>query len=107
MAISAETARICIERANWHCEACGGGLNTANREAYALHHRKSRRYHDDSPANLMVVCGAIWSNCHNLSEGSIHQNPARSRRLGHIIGEHDDPALIPVITVRNLRELRA
>lgn len=104
--IQQETAELVIWRADWHCEACGSRLNTSNREAYALHHRKSRRFGDHSAPNLMVVCGAIWSNCHNLAEYSIHANPKRSHRLGHMLYGHEDPELVPFQTVRNLRELR-
>lgn len=105
--ITAETVEIVLARADWHCEACGEGLNTSNREAYALHHRKSRRFGDHSPANIMVVCGAFWRNCHNLSEYSIHANPKRSRRLGHMLYERQDPASVPVIVARDLKTLRA
>lgn len=104
---TAEVVEFVLERANWHCEACGGRLNTQNREAYALHHRKSRRFHDHSAPNIMVVCGAIWNNCHNLSEWSIHANPARSHRLGHMLYEHEIPSDVPVIVARDLKELRA
>lgn len=105
--IQPETVELVIWRADWHCEACGGGVNTSNREAYHLHHRKPRQSGDHSAANLMLVHGAIWNNCHNLSEWSIHANPKRSHRLGHILYFKEDPELVPFRTVRNLRELRA
>lgn len=105
--IQPATAELVIARADGFCEACGGRVNTGNREAYSLHHRKRRQCGDHSAANLMLVHGAIWDNCHNLSEWSIHANPTRSHRLGHILYQNEDPELVPFETVRNLRELRA
>jgi hypothetical protein len=91
-----------LDRCQGYCEACGGPLF----EKPALHHRKSRRYGDHSLANIMVVHGGLRVNCHNLHQGSIHQNPDRSHRLGHILYEHEDPATVPFVTVPNLLELR-
>lgn len=95
------------ERANGYCEACGWPLG----EVGEFHHRHARGMGGagnhmpwiDTAINLMKVHG----RCHNLDRGSIHQNPDRSRRLGHIVSLGVDPATIVIQVVRNLRELRA
>lgn len=70
----------------------------------ALHHRLPLSAGGPNVAvNLMLVHGG----CHNVAPGSIHQNPARSYRLGHLVRRGGDPAEIPVVAVANLRELRA
>lgn len=92
------------------CEACGeriGGLR------YALHHRHPKgRGGTKLPwihtaVNLMLVHGDFSLNCHNLTEYSIHQNPTRSYRLGHMVRRGTHPAMVPVIVEPRLRELRA
>jgi hypothetical protein len=88
------------ERASGYCEACGYPLGS---QPPAHHHRKLRRYGDHSAANVLVV----HHRCHNLHQGSIHQNPDRSHRLGHMLHGNEDPASVPAIAVRNLLELRA
>jgi len=82
------------DRANGHCEACGWPLHGAA----ALHHRLPRSGGGkDETANLMLLHGGYDVNCHNLSEHSVHQNPARSYRLGHLVRRGTDPATVPVI----------
>lgn len=87
------------------CEACGelmGGL------VHALHHRLPLSAGGPNRAvNLMLVHGDLRLNCHNLTEYSIHQNPARSYRLGHLVRRGTDPAMVPVLVEPRLRELRA
>lgn len=91
------------------CEACTHPIAGA----YAFHHRHprgrggSRLPWIDTAVNLMVVHAYFGWNCHNLTEYSIHQNPARSRRLGHIVPYGIDPATVPVVGEPRLRELRA
>lgn len=96
------------QRAAGFCEACGGPMG-----AGAIHHRHPRgmggtriEWIDRLP-NLMLVHGDLRTNCHNLTEYSIHANPVRSYRLGHMVRRGQDPAVIPFETVRNLRELVA
>lgn len=98
-------------RAGGYCEACGGPLVGA----MAFHHRMARGMGGagnhfpwiDTAANLMLVHGDLGWNCHNLTEYSIHQNPERSLRLGHIVPWGTDPATVPVVVARDLLELRA
>lgn len=93
------------------CEACGGLIGSMT---YALHHRHPRgmggagNHFDwiDKAVNIMLVHGDLRRNCHNLTEYSIHQNPARSKRLGHTVAWGVDPATVPVIAARDLQELR-
>lgn len=99
------------ERADGFCEACGGWLGVGMAEGPSFHHRHARGMGGagnhmewiDQAINLMLV----HNLCHNIAPGSIHQNPDRSRRLGHIVSLGTDPTPIVVQVVRNLRELRA
>lgn len=102
--ITPEVAEEVIARAGGNCEACGGPLAGWRT---AMHHRKPRKHGDHSAANLMLVHGDFNVNCHNLHQGSIHANPSRSHRLGHILYENEEPAEREVVVVRNLLELRA
>jgi hypothetical protein len=56
------------------------------------HHRRPRSAgRDDSPANLLALCG----RCHD----HIHLGPAEAKLLGRIItrsDRHGDPATVPV-----------
>ncbi len=84
-----------------YCEACGGLIGT---RVPALHHRLLRSAGGQHTAeNLMLV----HSECHNVAPGSIHQNPTRSYRLGHLVHRGQDPATVPVIVARDLRDLRS
>lgn len=93
------------------CEACGGAIAGG----YALHHRHARGMGGaandfpwiDAAPNLMVVHGDLARNCHNLTAYSVHQNPARSRRLGHILPFGTNPASVPWTVEPRLMELRA
>lgn len=95
-----------LDRANGCCEACGGPWGG---EGMAFHHRLALKHGGpNTVANLMWVHGGFRINCHNLHQGSIHQNPDRSRRLFHILPAGTDPETAPrPIAVRELRELRA
>lgn len=81
-------------RADGHCEHCGQRIGEG--EIVALHHRLALKHGGaNTAANLMLVIGVH----HNIHQESIHQNPLRSRMLGHIIPSWDawrDPASIPV-----------
>jgi hypothetical protein len=69
-----------------------------------VHHRKLRSQGgQDTVENLMLVHDV----CHNITPWSIHQNPARSYRLGHMVKQADDPADVPVVIEERLQELRA
>lgn len=109
--ISAATAEEILDRAHGYCEACAGPLGTLRT---AFHHRHPKGRGNaarnfswlHSAINLMVVHGDLRWNCHNLTEYSIHQNPARSYRLGHLVHYGVHPGTVPVLVARNLRELR-
>lgn len=88
------------------CEACGYPIPPGGG---ALHHRLPRSAGGgDTAANLMLVHGGVTGGCHNLTEWSIHQNPTRSYRLGHMLRRGQDPETAPPPVVeRDLRSLRA
>lgn len=110
--IAQNVAEEVMERAQGFCEACGGPLGTL---ISALHHRHPKGRGNAArkfpwlhkPINLMVVHGDLRRNCHNLTEYSIHQNPRRSYRLGHLVHYGVHPGTVPVLVARNLRELRS
>jgi hypothetical protein len=103
-------ADIVLERCRGYCEACGGPLPA---RGFAFHHRRalsmggSKLPWIHTAANLMVVHGDFRLNCHNLTEYSIHQNPDRSKRLGHIVRDGVDPATVLVQICRDIRTVRA
>jgi hypothetical protein len=84
-------------RANGDCEACGKPLDS---EGYDYHHRKLRSQGGkDEAVNLMLVHAGLRGRCHNLHQNSIHQNPNRSKDLGHIVPRWLDPAEVPVYLI--------
>lgn len=98
--IPASVVAEVLERAQNACEACGG-------PAYGkmdLHHRRMLSQGGQNAAVNLLWCHHY---CHVGTGGSIHANPARSRRLGHIVPSWADPAEVPVIVEPRLRLLRA
>lgn len=115
--IAAGQLSIIVDRAStWDgqmfCEACGGLIGSLH---WVLHHRHARGMGGagnhfpwiDKAVNIMLVHGDVRLNCHNLTEYSIHQNPDRSLRLGHIVPYGTDPATVSVTVARDLRAIRA
>lgn len=93
--IKSAVADEVFDRSAGYCECCGGPA----RSKMALHHRLPLSAGGkDEAVNLMFVHGDPFGlNCHNLHQDSIHQNPARSYRLGHLVRRGGDPATVPVI----------
>jgi len=94
-----------IRRSGGYCEACEARLIMDSlTEGAAFHHRLPRSAGGgESLINLMLV----HHSCHNVAPGSIHQNPARSYRMGHLVHRGSDPADMPILTAPGLREMRA
>lgn len=93
--IPKKVADAVYERANGRCECCGTGISYG--QIVALHHRKALKHAGpDTVENLMLVIG----DHHNLHQDSIHQNPARSRELGHIVSREVDNELIGLIEIQ-------
>lgn len=60
---------------------------------YSVHHRKLRSQGgDNSPSNLIAVCGHGTAGCH----GRIHANPKWAKDNGYIVRRDEDPWLKPV-----------
>lgn len=71
------------------CPHCG---RTMAREGAHVHHRKLRSHGGtNDPANLLLLPGG----CH----ADVHAHPNRSKALGHIVAEWDDPATVAVLPV--------
>lgn len=87
-----------LERASNYCEACGWLAHVK----MDFHHRKLR-----SQGGKDTVANLIWVHhtCHVLTRWSIHQNPARSYELGHMVRSRMEPSEIPVQVRLNLRDL--
>jgi hypothetical protein len=89
------------QRSDGHCEACGGWLSS---EGGVFHHRLLRSQGGrDTLANVME----IHAVCHNGHTGSIHSQPARSYRLGHLVRSGIDPITCAVIVVPDLLSMRS
>lgn len=86
-----EGSRIVKERANGLCEVRASAECTGRHEA--THHRKSRRFRDHRPGNLLAVC----DNCHTNAEDSIHRNPLRAHEHGWLVWSYEDPLDVPVL----------
>lgn len=100
MTITAETVALVHARSGGYCEACTRMLPV---EGGQLHHRQLRKQGgSDEAINLMEV----HMVCHNGHAYSIHGCPKRSKRLGHIVPEWDDPAVVEVIAAPDLFKLR-
>lgn len=82
--------RLVAQRQGWHCLRCG--VNTHGGAWHSTHHRQSRRFHDNGPANLVRLCGSGTTGCH----GWAHAHPAEVRRLGYIVPGWADPRTVPV-----------
>ena len=66
-----------LRRDGGRCGWCGKDLNGVG----ARHHRMRRRDGGDRLANLVML--HPW--CHNVSPGSVHQEPALAVHLGFIV----------------------
>lgn len=90
-------------RADDHCEACGGRLWYGHMsEGAAYHHRQPLSAGGMNTTDNLIK---VHHGCHNVAEGSIHQNPARSYALGHLVRRGHEPTNHPVIVRRDLRQL--
>jgi hypothetical protein len=97
------------ERAGGYCEACGGPIRPGDLiDGAALHHRYPLSGGIPPPGGFHTLANLMQAHhsCHNVAPGSIHQNPNRSKRLGHIVRRGEDPAAIGITVVPRLRELR-
>lgn len=83
---------VVARRQGWHCLRCGRNTHGDWWPGHSTHHRKSRRFHDDSPENLVRLCGSGTMGCH----GWVHEHPAEAERLGYILPSWRDPLNAPV-----------
>lgn len=78
------------QRCEGYCESCGMPLRL---EQFARHHRLLRSHGGkDELANLV----ALHHYCHNVSPGSVHQEPTAAYRVGLLVRSAQDPAEIPL-----------
>ena len=80
-AVLSITTREVATRSQGWCEFTIPGI--CKRRASHMHHRKSRRYGDHSPANLVHICHA----CHDYA----HAHPVRSYTNGWLVHGVDEP----------------
>ena len=72
------------------CVKCGKFLY----DSVAVHHRKLRKHGGPNTlSNLIALC----SNCHNISPGSVHQNPRDSYESGYMVPSWADPEEWPLL----------
>lgn len=73
-----------------YCWKCGGELGVAP----AVHHRQLRSQGGrDDLTNLI----GLHHTCHNVQQGSVHQNPAWSVERGYLVPSWADPATAPIL----------
>lgn len=84
--IPADVRAGVVARAGGRCERDGEPAPHGH-----LHHRKSRRFRDHSPSNLLYLC----ASCHSV----VHAYPAETvagRPAGYVLPGHAEPAAEPV-----------
>lgn len=85
--------RLVLERDEGRCVWCGRPYG----DALNLHHRLLRSHGtDNSPANLVSICGSGTTGCH----GYAHAHPEWARGHGLIVPSWGVPAEVPVDTWR-------
>lgn len=98
--IPATVVEVVLLRADGRCEACGDAADGW----MDLHHRLLRSQGGSNEAVNLLWC---HHTCHVGTSHAIHQNPARSYRLGHIVHQGTNPADVAVLVEPRLRLLRA
>lgn len=88
LAVAATTAGL-LERQFWWCLRCGGGV--AGTRA-SRHHRVRRGPGDDSPPNVILLCGTGTTGCH----GRAHHYKQEAMEHGWVVPTWAAPADIPV-----------
>jgi 5-methylcytosine-specific restriction endonuclease McrA len=87
------TVDAVLDRDAHCCCRCGGGLHGTRGVDYSLHHRKRRSQGgDNSPANLVSLCGHGTAGCH----GWTHAEPELARDVGLLVRRNDNPLATPV-----------
>lgn len=77
------------------CSWCGRWYG----DALNIHHRLLRSHGtDNSPSNLIALCGSGTTGCH----GGVHAKVAVSHARGMIVRSWERPAEVPVLTWRGL-----
>ncbi len=89
------TVDAVLERDQHSCIVCGLGLCGERGLDWSIHHRKRRSQGgDNSPANLISVCGHGTAGCH----GAIHATPGWARDFGGwLVKGSEDPARVRVL----------
>lgn len=86
MPVAPKDARLIDERDGGKCVICGW-------QATNKHHRKPRKHKDDSPANMLSLCGSGTTGCH----GWVTSHPKDAYAHGWSIRTNDDPTEIPIL----------
>lgn len=90
------TVRLVWDRDQGCCVRCGTTLRPASRGfGWSVHHRVLRSHGvNNSPTNLILMCGSGSSDCHGL----VHSRPRTYRdEGGWILRSTDQPAGMPVL----------
>lgn len=96
------TVELVLARDGHRCVACGVPLHGQRGVDYSLHHRKRRSQGvDNSPANLVSLCGHGCSQCHGL----VHSEVAEARLTGFLLRSTENPEEVPVEHARHGRVL--
>lgn len=90
-----------LERDHWSCVVCNEGLCGDPGWDWSIHHRVRRSQGvDNSPENLISVCGNGTQGCH----GAIHARPGWARDFGGwLLRGNEPPLFLPVLIERGSR----
>lgn len=86
MTVTKATQALVKARDGGKCVICGA-------PATNLHHRKPRKHGDNTPANMLSLCGSGTTGCH----GHITTHPHDAYTHGWSIRTNNDPTEIPVL----------
>lgn len=101
-AIPSALRKLVHERDEGRCQRCGAFIGSRPR---SLHHRRARGMGGsrlaNTAANLILLCGTGTTGCH----GWIESNRTKAEKLGFLVRQGHNPALIPVLRFMRRREL--
>ena len=87
------TRRIVLERDGWSCAGCGAPVGQPG-TWWSMQHRVARRHRpDNTPVNLVSLCGSAVTGCHFIAE----QRTAGYHERGLWLHSWEDPAEVPVM----------
>jgi hypothetical protein len=95
-----ETVMLVLHRDGYRCVRCSAPIEGPRGEDWSAHHRKPRgRGGDNSPSNIVALCGSGTTGCH----GFVESYRAEAYVKGWLVHTHHDPVRVPVLVDRESR----